>query len=76
MIRPAVRGRVLAGFAALCALGAAACSARGTLPELALADQRADAGDVDAAVAAYRVAQVKCRALRPARRARAACGEA
>ncbi|HEX3759225.1 MAG TPA: tetratricopeptide repeat protein [Kofleriaceae bacterium] len=75
MTWPRVRGRARAGLAAMVAL-AGACSARGTLPELALADQRADAGDVDAAVAEYRVAQVTCRALRPARRARAACGEA
>ena len=32
--------------------------------------------DPNRAVAAYRAAQVKCGALRPARRARAACGEA
>lgn len=55
---------------------AAACSAPATLSELRLADQRADAGDVDGAVTAYRAAQARCGALRPARRARAACGEA
>ena len=58
------------------AAGAGACSAQATLSELALADQRADAGDVDGAVTAYRAAQARCSALRPARRARAACGEA
>jgi tetratricopeptide (TPR) repeat protein len=57
-------------------LAAAACSAPATLPELALAERRADAGDVDSAVAAYRAAQARCGAIRPARRARAACGEA
>jgi tetratricopeptide (TPR) repeat protein len=54
----------------------AACSAPATLSDLKVAEQRADAGDVDGAVAAYRTAQVRCRALRPVRRARAACGEA
>jgi TolA-binding protein len=65
-----------AALVAAVAAGAGACSAQGTLSELALADQRADAGDVDGAVTAYRAAQTRCRALRPARRARAACGEA
>ena len=55
---------------------ACACSAPATLPELVQAEHRADAGDVDGAVAEYRVAQQKCHALRPARRAKAACGEA
>jgi TolA-binding protein len=54
----------------------AACSASATLSELAVAEQRADAGDVDGALIAYRAAQGKCGALRPARRARAACGDA
>jgi tetratricopeptide (TPR) repeat protein len=62
--------------AAILAGLAAACSAPATLSELRLAEQRADAGDVDGAVAAYRAAQGKCGALRPARRARAACAEA
>lgn len=53
-----------------------ACSAPATLSDLRTAERRADAGDVDGAVAAYRTAQVRCRELRPARRARAACGEA
>jgi TolA-binding protein len=67
---------VVAAALAIVAAGAAGCSAQGTLSELALADQRADAGDVDGAVTAYRAAQARCGALRPARRARAACGEA
>ncbi|HEY0476465.1 MAG TPA: tetratricopeptide repeat protein [Kofleriaceae bacterium] len=57
-------------------VAALACSAPATLSDLRTAEQRADAGDVDGAVAAYRTAQTTCRALRPARRARAACGEA
>jgi tetratricopeptide (TPR) repeat protein len=57
-------------------LAAAACSAQATLSELRTAEQRADAGDVDGALIAYRAAQTRCGALRPARRARAACGEA
>jgi len=65
-----------AALVAAVAAGAGACSAQATLSELALADQRADAGDVDGAVTAYRAAQARCGALRPARRARAACGEA
>ncbi|HEX4419954.1 MAG TPA: tetratricopeptide repeat protein [Kofleriaceae bacterium] len=55
---------------------AAACSAPATLSELTTAERRADAGDVDGAIAAYHVAQARCGALRPVRRARAACGEA
>ncbi|HET7503702.1 MAG TPA: tetratricopeptide repeat protein [Kofleriaceae bacterium] len=54
----------------------AACSAPATLSDLRTAEHRADAGDVDGAVAAYHQAQITCRALRPARRARAACSEA
>lgn len=54
----------------------AACSAPATLPELKTAEMRADQGDVDGALVAYRAAQTKCRELRPARRAKAACGEA
>ncbi|MBA3499952.1 MAG: tetratricopeptide repeat protein [Myxococcota bacterium] len=53
-----------------------ACSAPATLPELKTAEARADQGDVDGALAAYRQAQTKCGDLRPERRARAACGEA
>ena len=52
------------------------CSAPATLGELQVAESRADAGDVDGAVSAYRQAQQKCGALRPVRRARAACAEA
>jgi len=58
------------------ALMLAGCSAPATLPELKLAEARADQGDTDGALAAYRDAQRSCRALEPARRARAACGEA
>ena len=53
-----------------------ACSAPATLPELVQAESRADAGDVDGAIAAYREAQTACHRLRPERRAKAACGEA
>lgn len=52
------------------------CSAPATLPELKTAEARADQGDVDGALAAYRQAQLKCGGLQPARRAKAACGEA
>ncbi|MBS1121626.1 MAG: putative secreted protein [Deltaproteobacteria bacterium] len=54
----------------------AACSAPATLSELKLAERRADAGDTEGALAAYRDAQGKCTKLRPAWRARAACGDA
>jgi len=68
---------VVVALGVLGALGAlAACSAPATLSELRLAEQRADAGDVEGAIAAYRAAQGKCGALRPARRAQAACSEA
>jgi tetratricopeptide (TPR) repeat protein len=53
-----------------------ACSAPATLPELATADHRAEAGDVDGAVSAYRAAQHKCKSLRPKRRATQACSDA
>ena len=52
------------------------CSAPATLPELATADHRAEAGDVDGAVAAYRAAQGTCGRLKPARRATQACSDA
>jgi TolA-binding protein len=66
-----------AAFAILSSVAAlSACSAPATLSDLRTAERRADAGDVDGAVAAYRAAQVSCRSLRPAHRARAACGEA
>jgi tetratricopeptide (TPR) repeat protein len=64
-----VRRRVLA-------LALAACSAPATLSELKTAEHRADAGDIDGALVAYRAAQIKCHQLRPQRRATAACGEA
>ena len=54
----------------------AACSAPATLPDLVTAERRADAGDVDGALEAYRAAQQHCGALRPARRAKAACADA
>ena len=65
-----------AAIATILALAASACSAPATLSELALADQRADAGDVDGAVAAYRAAQLKCGKLEPRRRATQACSDA
>lgn len=55
---------------------ACACSAPATLPELKQAEARADQGDVDGALAAYRAAQAKCGSLSPERRAKAACSEA
>jgi len=54
----------------------AACSAPATLSELTTAERRADNGDTDGAITAYREAQAKCGALRPARRAKAACADA
>jgi len=66
----------VAAGVALAAGAAPACSAPATLGELTAAEQRADAGDVDGAVAAYRAAQRTCKRLRPPRRARAACAEA
>jgi len=61
---------------AIATLDAIACSAPATLSDLKIAEQRATAGDVEGALAAYRTAQTGCRSLRPAHRARAACGEA
>ena len=55
---------------------AVACSAPATLGDLTVAERRADTGDVDGAVAAYRAAQVSCKRVKPARRARAACADA
>lgn len=52
------------------------CSAPATLPELAAAEKRADRGDVEGALAAYREAQVSCKRLAPERRSRQACSEA
>jgi tetratricopeptide (TPR) repeat protein len=57
-------------------LALAACSAPATLGDLTPAERRADAGDIDGAVAAYRQAQRSCKRLKPARRARSACAEA
>lgn len=54
----------------------AACSAPATLSELTTAERRADSGDTDGAIVAYREAQAKCGSLRPARRARSACADA
>ena len=53
-----------------------ACSAPATLSELTTAERRADNGDTEGALAAYREAQVKCGRLRPPRRAKAACADA
>ena len=53
-----------------------ACSAPATLPELAAADKRADAGDIDGAIVAYHEAQARCGRLQPPRRAKQACSEA
>lgn len=69
-MRPAIAAVVAAGLAI------AACSAPATLPELQTAERRADAGDVEGALAAYRAAQATCHELRSARRARAACADA
>jgi TolA-binding protein len=55
---------------------ACGCSAAVTLDELKTAERRADAGDTEGALAAYREAQAKCGALQPKRRAKAACAEA
>ncbi len=56
------------------ALGA--CSAPANLPDLAAAEHLADAGDLNGALAAYRRAQVSCRAIKPPRRARTVCADA
>ena len=74
-MRPRARAhaRVTSTCTFLCLL---ACSAPATLPELVVAEHKADSGDVDGAVAAYRQAQTKCHSLRPPARARAACGDA
>ncbi len=52
------------------------CSAPATLPELVQAEKAADRGDTEGALRAYREAQIDCKDLRPARRAKQACGEA
>lgn len=54
----------------------AACSAPATLNGLEVAERRADAGDVDGAIAAYREAQATCRRVKSAHRAKAACRDA
>jgi tetratricopeptide (TPR) repeat protein len=57
-------------------LALCACSAPASLPDLAAAEHLSDTGDLPGAVAAYHRAQASCHALRPARRARAACSDA
>jgi tetratricopeptide (TPR) repeat protein len=52
------------------------CSAPATLGELKTAERRADAGDHEGAIVAYREAQRTCGRIKPARRAKAACAEA
>ena len=54
----------------------AACSAPATLSELQTAERREASGDIDGAIAAYRDAQTRCGALKPRRRAQAACADA
>ena len=61
---------------AVALLCAAACSAPATLSELSTAEARADQGDTEGAITAYREAQARCGRLRPARRAKAACADA
>jgi len=53
-----------------------ACSAPATLPDLVTAEQLADKGDIEGAVRAYHEAQIHCRKLQPARRAKQACADA
>jgi len=74
LARIALAAAAVAAAAGIAA--AAACSAPATLGDLTTAEQRADAGDIDGAVAAYRRAQVTCKRVKPARRARAACADA
>lgn len=57
-------------------LGVLACSAPATMSDLTTAERRADQGDTEGAIAAYRQAQAHCGQLRPARRAKAACADA
>ncbi len=66
-------GRRAAGLACVVV---AACSAPATQSELTLAELRADAGDTDGSLVAYRAAQARCAQLKPARRARATCADA
>ena len=71
------RGHRASGLRVLCAsVVCFACSAPATLPELVVAEKRADSGDTDGAVAEYRLAQQTCHKLKPERRAKAACGDA
>ena len=72
----AARRKLALAGGALAGAAAGACSAPAALGDLTVAEQRADAGDADGAVAAYRRAQETCHRLRPPRRARAACAEA
>ncbi len=53
-----------------------ACSASPVMSELTTAERRANSGDTDGAVAAYREAQARCSSLKPARRAKATCADA
>ena len=53
-----------------------ACSAPATLNDLKTAERLADQGDTEGALAAYRAAQVSCKQVKPARRAKAACADA
>lgn len=68
------RPRLLPGPVLLVLL--VACSAPATLNDLKVAERAADRGDVDGALAAYRAAQVSCKQVKPARRAKAACSDA
>ena len=66
----------MVGLCVSVSISLGACSAPATLPELKTAEMRADQGDTEGALAAYRQAQTKCGDLQPERRAKAACGEA
>jgi hypothetical protein len=64
-------------YACACAcVVALGCSAPATLGDLKTAEQKADAGDVDGALASYHAAQQRCGSLQPPRRAKAACADA
>ncbi len=54
----------------------AACSAPATLPDLATAEARERAGDIDGAIEEYLAAQQSCTKMTPPRRSTLACGEA
>jgi TolA-binding protein len=64
-----------ASFVAIAAI-LGACSAPATLGDLREAERKADAGDVDGALAAYRTAQTSCRKIKSGRRAKSACADA